>query len=76
MTYREACEFFYRYGNVGRDVSDLIANRPTKLQLEAAVRHANSPRGGRQSWDRVDEARKAIESMNPRAELFPWDQKR
>jgi hypothetical protein len=33
MTYDEAIEFFYKYGNVGKSVEDLKSVRPTYGQL-------------------------------------------
>lgn len=40
MIYKEACEFFFRYGSVGRSVEDLLINTPTESQLEAACQSA------------------------------------
>lgn len=36
MTYKKACQFFFKYGMVGRNVEDLLKKKPTEAQLEAA----------------------------------------
>lgn len=65
MTRRQACEFFYRWGNVGmsmlvhEDAIDImVRDRPTPGQLADACNHAI--RTG-QPFEKVQEARRAIE---------------
>lgn len=36
MIYEEACEFFWRYGNVGRTTEDIMKTKPTPRQLHIA----------------------------------------
>jgi hypothetical protein len=44
MTYHDACKLFFKYGNVGKSISDLLTTKPTSDQLEEAC-HAASRAG-------------------------------
>ncbi len=57
MNYREACEFFYKWGNVGRSVEELILTKPSEAQLHLACTIAM--RKGANIQD-IEEAKQAI----------------